>query len=148
MNDVVRDRKNEVRAVREFLYVDHQRIRSYYSQLNRGVIESVVLHGGGNVAGSFGAKLFGFGPSASYARDTHREESRSLQDLTYTIFEELFEQEGLIEDIKDKANNIETWRNGSLHSSIEEGDIVGTQGAFRSWIRISYEIALISMGRW
>ena len=51
MNDVVRDRKNEVRAVREFLYVDHQRIRSYYSQLNRGVIESVVLHCGGNVAG-------------------------------------------------------------------------------------------------
>lgn len=128
VSDVVRERKNEVRNVREFLYVDHQRIRSYYSQINRGVIESVISRGESNVAGEVGAKLFGFGPSASYERGTQREESRSLQDLNYIIFEELFEQEGLIEDITDKANNIEMWQDGSLHSSIEEGDIVKYTG--------------------
>ena len=128
MSDVVRERKNEVRNVREFLYVDHQRIRSYYSQINRGVIESVVSHGESTVSGEVGAKLFGFGPSGSYERGTQREESRSLQDLNYIIFEELFEQEGLIEDVTDKVNDIGAWQDGSLHSSIEEGDIVKYTG--------------------
>jgi hypothetical protein len=128
MSDVVRERKNEVRNVREFLYVDHQRIRSYYSQINRGVIESVISRGESNVSGEVGAKLFGFGPSASYERGTQREESRSLQDLNYIIFEELFDQEGLIEDITDRANEVETWKDGTLHSSIEEGDIVRYTG--------------------
>jgi hypothetical protein len=128
MNDVVRERKNEVRNVREFLYVDHQRIRSYYSQINRGVIESVISRGESNISGEVGAKLFGFGPSGSYERGTQREESRSLQDLNYIIFEELFEQEGLIEDITDRANDIVKWKDGSLHSSIEEGDIVKYTG--------------------
>lgn len=38
-DDVVREREDEYRRLREFLYVDLQRVRSYYAQQNRGVIE-------------------------------------------------------------------------------------------------------------
>lgn len=131
MSDVVRERKNEVRNVREFLYVDHQRIRSYYSQINRGVIESVISKGDDTVSGEAGVQLFGFGPKATYERGTGREESRSLQDLNYVIFEELFQKEHLIEDITDRADGINNWQDGSLHSSIEEGDIVKYTGSIQ-----------------
>ena len=128
MSDVVGERKDEVRKVREFLYVDHERIRSYYSQINRGVIESIISRGTGHVAGEFGVRLFGFGPSASAGCEREREESRSLQDLNYVIFEELFEKEGLIKDITDETDNIENWDSGQIYSDIDEGDIVRYTG--------------------
>lgn len=94
--DVVDEQRDAVRKVREFLYVDHERVRSYYSQINRGVIESIVSREAGSREGEAGAHLFGFGGSVSAGRNREREESRSLQDLSYGIFEELFEREGLI----------------------------------------------------
>lgn len=128
MSDVVRERKSDVRKAREFLYVDHQRIRSYYSQMNRGIIESIVSRQEGGIEGEVGARLFGFGPAVSVERVREREESRSLQDLNYVIFEELFEKEGLIKDITDKADDIEAWRSGDLHSVVYEGEIVKYTG--------------------
>lgn len=128
MNDVIGERKDDVRKVREFLYVDHERIRSYYSQINRGVIEEVVTRGTGHIAGEIGVRLFGFGPSASAGRDREREESRSLQDLNYVIFEELFEGEGLIRDVTDEADGISAWESGQIYSSINEGDIIRYTG--------------------
>ena len=128
MSDVVSERSSDVRKVREFFYVDHQRIRSYYSQINRGVIESVVSRGSGSVGGEVGARLFGFGPSVTAERDHQREESRSLQDLNYVIFEELFENEGLIKDITDDADDLDVWKTGRLHSELDEGDIVKYTG--------------------
>jgi hypothetical protein len=128
MNDVVGERSGDVRKVREFLYVDHQRIRSYYSQINRGVIESVISRGSGGASGEVGVRLFGFGPSVTAERGNEREESRSLQDLNYVIFEELFENEGLIKDITDEADDLDAWKTGQLHSELDEGDIVKYTG--------------------
>lgn len=107
--DVVGERKDDVRTVREFLYVDHERVRSYYSQINRGIIEGIVSREEGSQEGEAGARLFGFGASVSAGRSKERQESRSLQDLNYVIFEELFENEGLIKDITEEAGNIENW---------------------------------------
>lgn len=62
MSDAVGEKRDEVRKVREFLYVDHERIRSYYSQINRGVIETIISRGGDNVAGEVGIRLLGLAP--------------------------------------------------------------------------------------
>ena len=128
MNDVVGINEDTIRKVREFLYVDHERIRSYYSQLNRGVIESVIARGSQNVSGGVAAQLFGFGPSVSGERQREIEESRSLQDLNYVIFEELFEKENLIKEITDYADELSVWESGEIYTSIDEGQILRYTG--------------------
>src|ERR1700761_1734391 len=97
--DVVRDREDEYRRVREFLYVDLQRVRSYYAQQNRGVIDSVLSRDTDTRQADVQARLMGIGGSGGGSRERAREESRSLQDLSYVIFEELFEEANLITDV-------------------------------------------------
>lgn len=128
MSDVVGERNNEVRKVREFLYVDLQRIRSYYAQLNRGVIESVISRDINAKEGEAQAKLFGFGGSAGVSRERERQESRSLQDLNYVILEELLEQEGLIKDVDDLVDDVDAWTGGRVHESLNEGEVVRYTG--------------------
>ena len=128
MPDVIGERHDEVRKVREFLYVDLQRIRSYYTQLNRGIIDSVVARDTKHFQGEAQARLFGLGPSAGGAFERSREESRSLQDLTYVIFEELFEKENLIKDVDELVDNLAAWDDGQVHSEIDEGSIIRYTG--------------------
>lgn len=129
MIDVVRENEDEIRKVREFLYVDLQRIRSYYAQLNRGIVESVVRRDTDSKEGEAEARLFGFGGSVEVGREREREEARSLQDLNYVIFEELFEKEGLIKDIDEVADDITAWSDGRLHGALSEGDIIRYTGS-------------------
>jgi hypothetical protein len=62
------------------------------------------------------------------AQEWEREESRSLHDLNYVIFEELFENAGLIEDVTEIAENASSWGNGGIHSSLDEGMLVRYTG--------------------
>lgn len=128
MTDAVGERRDEVRKVREFLYVDLQRIRSYYTQLNRGIIDSVVSRDIKDVHGEAQARLLGFGAGAGGGFQRAREESRSLQDLNYVIFEELFEKEGLIRDIDELVDDPTAWGEGRVHGSIDEGSIIRYTG--------------------
>lgn len=128
MSDVIREQKDEVRAVREFLYVDLQRIRSYYAQLNRGIVESVVNRDTKSRGGEADARLLGFGAGGSISREREREESRSLQDLSYVIFEELFEKEGLIKNIDDLVDDVDAWTSKRVHESLDEGQIIRYTG--------------------
>ncbi len=43
------ERSNVVRKAREFFYVDLERVRSYYAQLNRGVVETVMFRDTGEL---------------------------------------------------------------------------------------------------
>jgi hypothetical protein len=74
------ERADVVRKAKEFFYVDLQRVRSYYAQLNRGVVESVVLRDANLKVSDLQATLLGFGPRVGVQADRSREESRSLQD--------------------------------------------------------------------
>lgn len=131
MSDVVGERDDEVRKVREFLYVDLQRIRSYYAQLNRGIVEEVIRRDTDAKEGEAEARILGFGGSVEVVREREREESRSLQDLNYVIFEELFEKEGLIKDIDDLADDLDAWVNGTVHASLDEGAVVRYTGCIQ-----------------
>src|SRR5258708_4974287 len=128
MADVVGERQDEVRKVREFLYVDLQRVRSYYTQLNRGIIDSVVSRDTKLFQGEAQARLFGLGGSGGGSFERAREESRSLQDLNYVIFEELFEREGIIKDVDELVDDLDAWRDGRVHESIDEGSIIRYTG--------------------
>lgn len=127
-DDVVREREDEYRRLREFLYVDLQRIRSYYAQQNRGIIDSVLSRETGARQADIQAKIMGIGASGGGSKEQAREESRSLQDLSYVIFEELFENANLIKDIGELVEDADSWKNGNVHKSIDEGWIVRYTG--------------------
>ena len=80
-DDVVRERNDEYRRLREFLYVDLQRVRSYYAQQNRGVIDSILSRETGVRQADVQAHFMGIGGSGGGSQERAREESRSLQDL-------------------------------------------------------------------
>ena len=127
-DDVVREREDEYRRLREFLYVDLQRIRSYYAQQNRGIIDSILSRETGARQADIQAKIMGIGASGGGSKEQAREESRSLQDLSYVIFEELFENANLIKDIGELVEDADSWKNGNIHKSIDEGWIVRYTG--------------------
>ena len=127
-DDVVREREDEYRKLREFFYVDLQRVRSYYAQLNRGVIESILSRDTGIRQADVQAKLLGIGASGGGSQERAREESRTLQDLSYVIFEELFENANLINDISGIAEDPASWKNGDFHLSLDEGAIIRYTG--------------------
>ena len=127
-DDVIRERDDEYRKLREFLYVDLQRVRSYYAQQNRGIIDSVLSRETGARQADVQARLFGIGASGGGSQERAREESRSLQDLNYVIFEELFEDAGLIRSIEELTEDATFWENGNVHNSLEEGSIIRYTG--------------------
>lgn len=127
-DDVIRERDDEYRKLREFLYVDLQRVRSYYAQQNRGIIDSILSRNTGARQADVQARLFGIGASGGGSQERAREESRSLQDLNYVIFEELFEDAGLIKDVVELTKDPTSWESGNVHNSLEEGSIVRYTG--------------------
>jgi hypothetical protein len=128
LSDVVDEQNDRVRKVREFLYVDLQRIRSYYAQLNRGVVESVINRDTNSKEGETQARILGFGGTGGISREREREEARSLQDLNYVIFEELFEKEGLIKDVDELVDDVDSWASSRVHESLNEGDVIRYTG--------------------
>lgn len=127
-SDVIGERNEEYRKVREFLYVDLQRVRSYYAQLNRGIIDSVLSREESSREVDVQARLFGIGASGGGSQEREREESRSLQDLNYVIFEELLERAGLITDVGENVEDAASWANGHVHDSFVEGMVIRYTG--------------------
>jgi hypothetical protein len=126
--DVVREQHDDVRRAKEFLYVDVERVRSYYAQLNRGVIDSVVSTSTTSKALDGEARLAGFGVGGAATREASRQEARSLQDLTYVVFEELLEREGLLTDLGSEWADADGWTSGRLHEELHDGQVLRFTG--------------------
>jgi hypothetical protein len=118
----------EKKTLKEFLYVDIQRVRSYYGQMNRGIIDSVKSTSSVNGKGQLEAKMFGLGGRGEASGGYAKESSRSLQEILYVLFEENFESEGRIIDNPRLFEDVDAWRSGRLHESIREGQIIRYTG--------------------
>jgi hypothetical protein len=126
-----------VAVLKEFLYVDVTRVRSLLGQLDDGVVEGVIqsrnqTHGGqlGLRAALLQAQLMG-------SRTESAEESKSTQDILFTIFEESADSEGIIRTIDPVELAIETdWDSSAIHGRFVEGEIV----------RLTNPISLIDPG--
>src|ERR687892_208466 len=86
--------------IRDFLYVDVQRTRSLLAQLEDGVIEQYVKRTALDDAGELGASIFGIGGKGAWSSHESCEESRSLKDLTFVVFEGAAEAQGLIVNVE------------------------------------------------
>lgn len=111
--------------LKEFLYVDVTRVRSLLGQLDDGVVEGVVqkhdlTHGGdiGFRAAWLQAKLVGSSSESA-------EESRSTEDILFTVFEESAESEGIIRTVAPSEIGSESeWMSSEIHGQFTEGEII------------------------
>lgn len=126
--DVIGEQQDIVRRAKEFLYVDVERVRSYYAQLNRGVIDSVVNTATSSTALDGEAKLVGIGLAGGRTREASRQESRSLHDLTYVVFKELLQREGLLTALGPDWSEPYGWATGRLHEQLVEGQVLRFTG--------------------
>jgi len=113
--------------IRDFLYVDVQRTRSLLAQLEDGVIEEYVKRTALDDASELGASIFGIGGKGSWATKESYEESRSLKDLTFVVFEEAADAQGLIVNVEPSGDPSD-WQSGAVHGQLREGEILRITG--------------------
>lgn len=116
--------REEKGRIREFLYVDIERVRSMLAQLSEGVPEAVTRRVSHLMETEGGAKIAGIGGTAGFGRESGREESRSLQDLTFVLFEEAAGEDGVLSDVPGSVYSEESWSSGEVHESLREGEII------------------------
>jgi hypothetical protein len=110
--------------LREFFYVDVDRVRSLLAQLQGGVVDAVHSETSTALEAGAQATLLGFGGRGGYARQERSQESRSLQDLTFVAFERTANEEGLITELGDEFRDPDAWESGDVHSRLREGQLV------------------------
>lgn len=112
-------------VLREFLYVDVTRTRSLLAQLDEGVVEGVVRTGRERI--TWTGELSAWIAKGSRSSDTESglQESKSMQDLVFTLFEEIAESTGLIRTVElDSISDPNAWETSSVHDRYEEGELL------------------------
>lgn len=111
--------------MRELLYVDVARVRSLLSQLDGGIVESAVERTVQQTSSQVGAAVLGLGAHRSGESVTEAEESRTLQDLLFAVFDEVGASQGLIRDVDpDYFSDSEAWESSQVHAGLTEGEII------------------------
>jgi hypothetical protein len=89
-------------AILDFLYLDIARIKSLLSQLNQGLVESVIERSVKSGEAKAGAKIFGLAElRGGLVLEKSIEQEKSLRDYLYTLFEEAAAEAGLLAPVVD-----------------------------------------------
>lgn len=115
--------ESEIPDVREYLYIDAQRVRNLLAQVQAGAPENISesTQRSRKLAASF-AKIVGL--SAEMTGSSERQESRSLNDLHVTMLEESALAMGVLSDVSVAASKRKNWLRGKLHSKLGEGSLI------------------------
>ncbi|MEU9056624.1 hypothetical protein AB0D37_40605 [Streptomyces sp. NPDC048384] len=107
--------------LREFLYVDTDKVRAMLAQLDGGIAEE-------ERKTTRDGKRWTVGPRtvAQHFQETGSETytQKSLGDALFPTLEDALEAEGLIVDISDEVANIDEWTSGSLKKRVLPGSLV------------------------
>jgi hypothetical protein len=110
--------------LRDFLYLDVDRVRSLLAQLERGVVEQVVERLKQSKEGRAGASLFQiFDLGGTLVREKASEQTKTLQDALYLLFEEAASETGLFDSSPSLADEA-SWLEGTTHRSLREGELI------------------------
>ena len=119
------------RFLREFLYVDVGRVRSYLAQLTEGLPERVSEASEEGSTTDTGLKVSGLGVDRAAIRATRSEETRTYGDLLVTLFEEHAESAGFLADLTGEVERADDWHNGIVHQRLEPGTLFRWTGLTR-----------------
>jgi len=108
--------------LRDTLYLDTARIRSLLAQLRGGVVEGVVERWGKRDERRLGVRLLGLEGGGNLLDEASIEQTTTLQDALFGIFEEAAEEVSLFQEalVDDPA----PWRNGSVHRALTPGQLI------------------------
>lgn len=107
--------------IREFLYVDTDKVRSMLAQLEGGVEEEERTTDKKTKRSEGGVKGF-LGHYQEWGDERHV--SKALGDLIFPTLEDSLESEGMIRDISQELTDPQYWNSGSLQSENPPGSIV------------------------
>jgi hypothetical protein len=117
--------------LREMLYVDTGRIRSYLAQLEQGLPERVQRVEEQMRRWTLGAQVMVARAEAGRQSSSREQQDRTLSDLHFAIFEDVAEQAGFLTDISESASAIEEWTSGRLHALLQEGHAIRVTAPMR-----------------
>lgn len=118
-------------TVRDFLYLDIERVRSLLAHLDGGVVEATVEKFKSSKQGRAGVSLFQiFDLGGTLVRERGTEQTKTLQDALFMLFEESALASGLFHvgvDLADPGS----WEDGRVHDVLQEGRLIRTTGPTR-----------------
>ena len=110
--------------LREMLYVDTSRVRSYLAQMEQGLPERVQQAEEGMRRWAAGVNVMAFHAEAGRQASRREQTERTLSDLHFAIFEEVATSIGFLTDISDRVVDLDAWTSGRLHASLQEGHVI------------------------
>jgi hypothetical protein len=110
--------------LREMLYVDTSRVRSYLAQMEQGVPERVQRAEEGVRRWAAGVNVMAFRAEAGGQSSGGQQTERTLSDLHFAIFEDVATSIGFLTDISDSVTDPDAWTSGRLHASLQEGHAI------------------------
>jgi hypothetical protein len=110
--------------LREMLYVDTGRVRSYLAQLEQGLPERVQRVEERMRRWTLGAQVMVGRAEAGRQSSSREQQDRTLSDLHFAIFEDVAEQVGFLKDISKDVTRLEEWSSGRLHAALQEGHAI------------------------
>ncbi|MFJ6630837.1 hypothetical protein ACIQMR_05385 [Streptomyces sp. NPDC091376] len=107
--------------LREFLYVDTDKVRAMLAQLDGGVVEEERETSRHEKKNTFGPRS-----AAQHLRATGSERytQKSLGDAIFPALEDALESESLLRDISTEAADISQWTSGNLKEIAPPGSLV------------------------
>jgi len=118
-------------VLRDFIYLDSDRVRSLLAQLDGGVVEQVVERAKTTGQGEAGGRFFGlFDLRGSLARERTSEQTKTTQDAIYFVFEEAAEELGLFTELEEFADPA-PWLSGAVHAHLSEGQLLRSSAPTR-----------------
>lgn len=122
--------ESQMPDVREYLYIDADRIKNLLAQVYSGLPEgSEESHQRSRKMTAAISKIFSLGGEISSAHQSS--EQRSLHDLHVTMLEENAEALGLLVDVSDAASRTKNWNRGKLHGKLSEGSLIRVESDVR-----------------
>jgi hypothetical protein len=111
-------------TIRDFVYVDIDRVRSLLAQLAGGVVEQSVERLSKSHEARAGGSLFGlFELGGALFRERASEQTKTLQDAIFLLFEDAATEAGLFEVAINLADPSH-WVSGRVHESLRAGQLL------------------------
>lgn len=129
---------SEMLKIRDFIYLDVERVKSIFSQIEEGLLESSIEEKGDNkklsakseVAGGIINVLRGkVGLDSEWIWENKESETKTLHDYMYNILEEKLKENEIIYIIDGDSSEVEEkWINGEFSSLISDTSFVLIKG--------------------
>jgi hypothetical protein len=110
--------------VRDYLYVDIARVRSLLAQMADGAPDTVTDKSSRIANATAKMALGPIGADLGRNKGDERTESRSLSDLTFSLFEESAESLGLLREASDDWSTPAAWHSGQVQADLELSQLI------------------------